>query len=64
MHPLVQENLKNLQMETDSEWVFPSPRRAGEHIKDFGKAFEKAVKMAGSSDQPLLPAAYLFHLDR
>jgi integrase len=47
MHPLVQESLKNLQMGTDSEWVFPSPRKAGSHIKDFGKAFEKAVRMAG-----------------
>jgi integrase len=34
---------------TGSPWVFPSPRNAGAHIQDFGKAFEKAAKLAGLS---------------
>jgi len=32
---------------TKGKWVFPSPKEPGAHIKDFGKAFEKAVKQAG-----------------
>ena len=32
---------------TRRHWVFPSPRNAGAHIQDFGKAFEKAAKQAG-----------------
>ena len=47
MHPLVFEALWRQRIKTKGEWVFPSPRNAGEHIKDFGKAFEKAAKKAG-----------------
>ncbi|MBI4167173.1 MAG: site-specific integrase [Acidobacteria bacterium] len=32
---------------TNGKWVFPSPKKPGAHIKDFGKAFEKAVNRAG-----------------
>ena len=32
---------------TKGRWVFPSPRKPGAHIRDFGKAFDKAVKEAG-----------------
>jgi len=32
---------------TKGKWVFPSPKMPGAHIKDFGKAFDKAVKQAG-----------------
>ena len=28
-------------------WVFPSPRKPGMYIQDFGKAFDKAAKQAG-----------------
>ena len=29
------------------EWVFPSPKKPGAHIRDFAKAFAEAVKEAG-----------------
>jgi integrase len=32
---------------TEGKWIFPSPRRPGAHIEDFGRAFDKAVKRAG-----------------
>ena len=32
---------------TKGKWLFPSPKTTGAHIKDFGKAFEKAAKQAG-----------------
>jgi integrase len=44
MHPAVAEVLMMLQAKTQSAWVFPSRRKAGHHIRDFGKAFEQAVK--------------------
>ena len=47
MHSLVRTALQNLHGTVKSEWVFPSPKKAGEHIRDFGKAFDKAVKLSG-----------------
>ena len=35
---------------TQGKWLFPSPRKAGAHIKDFGKAFAAAAKAAGLTD--------------
>ena len=32
---------------TKGRWVFPSPRKPGTYIQDFGRAFEKAAKKAG-----------------
>jgi len=47
MYPPVFDALWRQRLETKGEWVFPSPRNTGDHIKDFGKAFEKAAKKAG-----------------
>jgi integrase len=47
MHPLVFDALRRQRLEVKGDWVFPSPKNAGEHIKDFGKAFEKAAKKSG-----------------
>jgi len=47
MHPLVSHALLRWKPPTDGEWVFPSPRKAGDHIRDFGRAFEKAGRKAG-----------------
>jgi integrase len=41
------EVLRSWVQKTKGKWLFPSPRKAGAHIKDFGKAFDKAVKAAG-----------------
>ncbi|MBZ5542592.1 MAG: site-specific integrase [Acidobacteriia bacterium] len=48
--PLKKEALEVLQYwlpRTKGKWVFPSPKKPGAHIKDFGKAFDRAVKEAG-----------------
>ena len=41
---------------TQGKWVFPSPKKAGAHLTDFGKAFDKAVKRAGL--QRIIPDFY------
>ena len=47
MHEVAAEALQRLRGNTDSEWVFPSCKKPGHHIRDFGKAFDKAVKLSG-----------------
>jgi integrase len=47
MHEVTVEALQRLREDTESEWVFPSHRKPGDHIRDFGKAFEKAVQLSG-----------------
>ena len=47
LHPLVLESLRGWKLHAKSEWVFPSPKKQGDHIRDFGKAFEAAVRKAG-----------------
>jgi integrase len=48
--PLKREALDVLRswlMKTKGRWVFPSPRKPGAYIQDFGRIFEKAAKKAG-----------------
>lgn len=47
MHDTAVQALQRLLERTNCQWVFPSPRKPGHRIQDFGKAFEKAVKLAG-----------------
>ena len=47
LFPLVHEALRRQRTKTHGRWVFPSPRKKGAHILDFGKAFEAAAKKAG-----------------
>ena len=47
MHSSVRDALQQPLRPAGCEWVFPSPKNPGDHIRDFGKAFEKAVKLSG-----------------
>ncbi len=50
MKAIALDILRKHRVEVDNAWVFPSPRKPGAHLKDFGKAFEAAVRKAGLHD--------------
>ena len=47
MHEVAVVALQRLHKDAEAEWIFPSHRKPGDHIRDFGKAFEKAVQLSG-----------------
>jgi integrase len=49
MHRAVGDALQELKAKSKSDWVFPSRKKAGCHLLDFGKPFDRAVTLAAVS---------------